>query len=164
MHLPEELVDRLLVHWPIARLAALDARGRPRALPIVFANVAGYLWSPIDGKPKAGGEPARVRHVREHPFVELVLDDYADDWDRLWWIRVDGVARVVQPPDAERDPDTAPVVQALRRKYPQYERTPVLRDPPTLLAIRPHRIRSWCAGEAAQRALSSVGWGAVVGG
>lgn len=156
MQLQDELVDRVLAHWPVARLALLDAERRPRVMPIVFVRVSGYLWSAIDGKPKGDGEPARVRHIRAHPSVELVLDDYTEDWQCLWWIRVDGLARVVQPPDPAQDPDVAPVVQALLRKYPQYGQTPVLRDPPTLLAIRPERIRSWCASAAACRALSAL--------
>lgn len=155
MEIPGALVDRLLETWPVARLASADARGRPAAQPIVFARVAGYLWSPIDGKPKRAGEPARVRHVVENPRVELLIDEYDDEWSRLWWLRVAGDARVVEPPDPFRDPDVAPVVAALRSKYPQYADVPVLRDPPTLLAIRPSRLRSWCASEAALIALES---------
>jgi PPOX class probable F420-dependent enzyme len=151
--LPRTLVDRLLDRWPVARLASAGARGRPTALPIVFARVHGYLWTPIDGKPKRAGEPARVRRIAENPQVELLIDEYQDDWSQLWWLRVAGDARVVQPPQPERDPDVAPVVAALRRKYPQYAELPVLRDPPTLLLVRATRMQSWCASEAALGAL-----------
>lgn len=149
MELPRDLVDRLLAGWPVARLASADAAGRPAALPVVFARVHGWLWTPVDGKPKRDGELARVRRVAENPRVELLIDEYHEDWSRLWWLRVAGDARVVQPPQPERDPDVAPVLAALRAKYPQYAALPVLRDPATLLAIRPSRIRSWCAGESA---------------
>jgi PPOX class probable F420-dependent enzyme len=137
----------------VARLATSGTRGRPGALPIVFALVSGYVWTPVDGKPKRAGELARVRRVTENPYVELLIDEYDADWSRLWWLRIEGDARVVEPPDPERDPDVAPVVAALRRKYPQYQTVPVLRDPPTLLAIRPTRLRSWCASDAALAAL-----------
>ena len=165
MQLPETLLDRVLAAWPVARLAFSDAGGRPHALPLVFARVASYVWSPIDGKPKREGEVARVRHLQEQPRVELLLDDYAADWDRLWWIRVTGVARVVQPRDPYSDPDVAPVVQALRRKYPQYNKTSLLREPPTLVAIRLERVRGWCAGEKAVRALEACDalQGAILG-
>jgi PPOX class probable F420-dependent enzyme len=155
VELPAALIDRLLDVWPIARLATSDARGRPALQPIVFVRAAGQLWTPIDGKPKRAGEPARVRHVTLNPRVELLLDDYDADWTRLWWLRVEGDARVARPPDPERDPDFAPVLAALRAKYPQYAGVPVLRDPPTLLAIRPTRLRSWRASEAAVAALES---------
>ncbi len=153
MRLPQALVDRVLSSWPVARLAVLGADANPRVMPVVFARVSGTLWSPIDGKPKAEGEPARVRQVREHPRVGLVLDDYREDWQQLWWVRVEGVARVVQPPDVASDPEVAPVVRALESKYPQYRSTPVLRDPPTLLAIRPERVHSWCASAEATRGI-----------
>jgi PPOX class probable F420-dependent enzyme len=153
VEIPGPLRDRLLETWPVARMASADAKGRPAAEPIVFARVAGYLWTPIDGKPKRDGEPARVRRVAENPRVELLLDDYDADWSLLWWLRVEADARVVEPPDPERDPDVAPVVAALRAKYPQYAGVPVLRDPPILLAIRPSRLRSWAASEAALAAL-----------
>lgn len=156
MQLPEPLLDRALRDWPVARLALQDGEQRPRVLPIVFVHVSGTFWTPVDGKPKAAGEPARVRHVQANPWVELLLDDYAHDWARLWWVRVDGIARVVRPPDPASDPDVAPVVEALRSKYPQYARTPVLLDPPTLIAIRPGRVRSWCAGPDAARALEQA--------
>ncbi|MGH0028793.1 MAG: pyridoxamine 5'-phosphate oxidase family protein [Myxococcota bacterium] len=157
MQLTDAQVDGALATWPVARLALADGTGQPRVLPVVFVEVSGTLWSPVDGKPTRGGpgEPARVRHVRAHPLVELVIDGYDDDWSRLWWIRIDGIARVVQPPDPETDPDVAPVLAALRRKYPQYERTPLLGDPPTLLAIRPDRVRSWRAGPQAGAALDA---------
>jgi PPOX class probable F420-dependent enzyme len=155
VHLPESLIDRVLAGWPVARLAFSEAKGQPHVLPLVFARVASYVWSPIDGKPKRVGQIARVRHLQDQPRVELLFDDYAADWDCLWWVRASGVARIVQPRDPYSDPDVAPVVQALRRKYPQYRRWSLLREPATLLAIRLERVRSWCAGDKALRALEA---------
>lgn len=155
MQLSEARIDRALERWPLAHLAMLGSPDQPRVLPVVFALVGGTLWSPVDGKPKSLGEPARVRHLREHPRVELVIDHYDADWRRLWWVRLSGIARVVQPPEPESDPDVAPVLAALRHKYPQYVSTPVLVEPPTLLAIRPGAIRSWCAGEEAAASLDA---------
>jgi hypothetical protein len=47
-------------------------------VPIVFARAGGALWSPIDGKLKAGGGLARVRNIERDPRVALLLDHYAD--------------------------------------------------------------------------------------
>ena len=109
------------------------------------------LWSPIDAKPKADRELARVRHLRRNPQASLLLDHYDGDWTRLWWLRVDVDATIVQPADVESDRQVAAAVDALRRKYPQYATLPVLRDPPTLVALEPTRVSSWCAGPAALR-------------
>jgi PPOX class probable F420-dependent enzyme len=148
VELPEPAVDHVLATWPVACLATTDGES-PHAVPIVFAWVRGYLWSPIDGKPKNDGELVRLRNVRSNERVSVLLDHYDDAWSRLWWLRVDGLAQIVAPPDPERDPDVAPVVAALREKYPQYQTTPLLADPPRLLAVCPTRIRTWCASAEA---------------
>jgi PPOX class probable F420-dependent enzyme len=146
--LPEDVTEGVLERWPVARLATLGPEG-PHAVPVVFARAGGRLWSPVDGKPKSGAELARLRHVRADPRVCLLLDDYTEEWSELWWLRVSGAARVVEPADPARDPEVAAAVAALRGKYPQYGAMPVLRDPPRLLCIASLRLRSWCAGPAA---------------
>jgi PPOX class probable F420-dependent enzyme len=157
MQLTAPLVEALLDAWPVARLATLDRDGRPHAVPIVFARCEGALWSPVDGKPKSGRELARVAAIRRDPRVSLLLDHYDADWNRLWWLRVDGEARVVEPLAVS---EVAPVVGALRAKYPQYEEIPVLVEPATLLRVQPASVRSWCAGRdalaAAERHLRDV--------
>jgi len=149
MQLPQSAIENLLDTWPMARLATLGPEGRPHQVPIVFARVQGLLWSPIDAKPKASGELARVRHLRAHPEASLLLDDYAEDWSRLWWLRVDATARVLAPANPDADPAAAAAVAALRAKYPQYAQVAVLREPAVLLELRVLRIASWCAGREA---------------
>jgi PPOX class probable F420-dependent enzyme len=148
MRIPDEAIERLLDTWPVARLATLAPGNRPHQVPIVFARAAGELWSPIDAKPKAQGELARVRNLRAQPAASLLLDGYAEDWSRLWWLRIDVSARVVEPASAS-EPEIAAAVAALRAKYPQYEDVAVLRDPPVLLALLPVARASWCAGPQA---------------
>ncbi len=148
MRLSAERVERLLTEWPVARLATVAPDGRPHIVPIVFARHEGIIYSPVDGKPKSGRELARVRHVRADPRVSLLLDDYDRDWTRLWWLRADGIARILEAPAADA-PELAAPVAALRAKYPQYRDVPVLRDPPTLLAIELTTLTTW----------SSATWG-----
>ncbi len=143
MELPGPLSERLLDTWPVARLATLGPDGAPHQVPIVFARRGATLYSPVDGKPKRGGELARLRNVRRDPRISLLLDHYDDDWTRLWWIRVDAVAQVVGTEGAEA------AVTALRAKYPQYAEVPLFAGPPTLLSIEPLRVSGWCAASAA---------------
>ncbi len=139
MELVDAAIERLLDTWPVARLATVTPGGRPHVVPVVFARVGPRIFSPVDSKPKRGGELARVRHVRADPRVALLLDRYDADWQLLWWLRLDGRAEVV-----ERAESLA--VAALRAKYPQYAGVPVLREPPVLLAIDVLSRRSWRAG------------------
>jgi len=147
VELPKEAVERLLERWPVARLATLGKGGAPALVPVVFAPSGGRLWIPVDAKPKRGGELARVANVRRDPRVALLLDHYAADWSALWWLRIEGAAAVVEGAAAPGVPEAA---AALRRKYPQYEATPLFRDAePVLLAIEPRRVTSWAAAEGA---------------
>ena len=145
---PEAIRDRL-DRWPVARLATTGASGRPHQVPLVFVQVGECLWSPVDGKPKAGSELARVRNIRERPEVSLLLDEYTDDWKRLWWIRIDARGRVVQAQAQQEDASFLAAQEALREKYPQYEDVPLVQSPPTMLAFDLVHVRSWCASSNA---------------
>ena len=145
MELPAAQAERLLDAWPVARLATVGPDGAPHQVPVVFARCGSVLYSPIDGKPKRGGELVRIRNARHEPRVSVLLDEYREDWQCLWWLRVDGEARVIEPADAERDREVADALAALRAKYPQYEHVAVLGPAPVLLAIRARATRSWCA-------------------
>lgn len=137
-------VDQLLARWPVARLATVGADGRPHLVPIVFAACGDALWTPIDGKPKADGELARVRHLRTDPRVTLLLDRYSEDWRQLWWVRLEGRGSVCAAVgEAERCAE-----RALREKYPQYRDTPLFRGAPTLIRIEIEHSTSWCADPA----------------
>jgi PPOX class probable F420-dependent enzyme len=141
MRLAREAIERILDTWPVAHLATLGPDGAPHQVPIVFARVAGRLYSPVDGKPKRGAALARLENVRRDPRVCLLLDHWSDDWTQLWWLRLDGRARVVTGAEV----DLAATERALRAKYPQYAALPVFVSPPTLLEIEPMRMTSWCA-------------------
>ncbi len=144
MQLSEDVIAERLASWPVARLASSAEDGRPHQVPIVFAQSRGRLWSPIDGKPKRRGEVVRVRNLRAHPEISLLLDEYSSDWTQLWWIRIDATAEVLQPV-AANDPEVSAAIAALEAKYPQYASVPVLRAPATLIAFEPTRIMSWTA-------------------
>jgi PPOX class probable F420-dependent enzyme len=141
MRLAPGAIERILDTWPVARLATLGPDGAPHQVPIVFARHAGRLWSPVDGKPKRGTQLARLENVRRDPRVCVLLDHWHDDWTQLWWLRLDGRARVV----AGGDVDLTAIERALRAKYPQYAALPVFAGRPTLLEIEPTRMTSWRA-------------------
>src|SRR4051812_31524896 len=79
---------------PGARLATADATGRPYLVPIVFALVGDALFFVVDDKPKSTTDLARLDRIRANPRVSALVDRYDDDWDKLWWARADGTARV----------------------------------------------------------------------
>ncbi len=141
---PDEAIDARLRVWPVARLATLRDDGSPHLVPVVFAASDAALWIPVDGKPKrqGAGELERVRNLRRDPRAALLLDAYADDWSRLWWVHLEGRAAIRH--DAE-DTRFEHASAALRDKYPQYRETPLFRDEPTLIEFVASRRNAWCA-------------------
>ena len=116
----------------VARLATVDAEGRPHLVPIVFARAArpaqagDVIVTAVDDKPKSAVRLKRLRNIAANPAVCLLADAYDEDWDRLWWVRADGDARIVSPHASEasvRD-EHASAVALLRRKYVHYRRQP----------------------------------------
>ncbi len=138
-----EAIDALLSRWPIARLVTLAVDGRPAPVPIVFARSGARLFSPIDGKPKRAGELARERNLRADPRAVLLLDHYEDDWERLWWLRIDGRADLI-PASAHPQAE-----EALRAKYPQYASVPIFHGEARLIRFEIERVSSWRASRRA---------------
>lgn len=125
---------------PVARLATVDAGGRPRVVPCCFALDGDFAYSAVDHKPKRSSRLARLDDIRAHPAVSLVVDHYEDDWSELWWVRLDGAARVV-----EEGPDWERGIDLLVAKYPQYrERRPT--GPVIVIAVE--RRRAWSGGQS----------------
>jgi PPOX class probable F420-dependent enzyme len=130
-----------------AVLATIDDGGVPRLVPICFVVTESprlVLHSPLDEKPKRVADPhdlQRVRDIVERPEVALLVDRWSEDWSRLGWLRLRGLADLVEPDDAAAAGEHSGAVAALRRKYPQYEAHRLEERP--LLRIVIERSRSW---------------------
>jgi PPOX class probable F420-dependent enzyme len=123
----------------IARLATQDADRRPHLIPICFAWDGSVFYSAIDNKPKrvAPTQLARLKNIKETPGVALLIDQYDEDWTRLWYVLVRGEADLVSSP-AERKR----AILRLRAKYPQYDES-MLDDDAPVLRITPVRVVAW---------------------
>lgn len=83
----------------------LAADGRPRPVPIAYAfrdSADGLVvYSALDEKRKSLADPrdlARVRDIGARPRVALLIDRWDEDWTRLAWLRLEGMATVLGPP------------------------------------------------------------------
>ena len=134
--LPEDEARRRLADSRVAYLATVRANGRPHVVPIVFAVEGDTVYSIADPKPKEALDLLRHRNIRANPGVSLLVDAYDETWGRLWWVRVDGTATVL---DAGTERNTT--IRLLIAKYPQYE---TLSDPfgaATVISVE--RVTSW---------------------
>ncbi|AZQ32735.1 TIGR03668 family PPOX class F420-dependent oxidoreductase [Streptomyces cyaneochromogenes] len=118
---------------PVARLATVDPEGRPHLVPVLFAVRGDEIVTAVDGKPKRSRRLRRLHNIAVSPAVCLLVDEYDDDWDRLWWVRADGGARILQPGTSEMSDasdradssyEYAAAIELLRQKYPRYRRQP----------------------------------------
>jgi PPOX class probable F420-dependent enzyme len=125
----------------IAHLATQDADREPHVVPICFAWDGTVFYSAIDRKPKrvAPSQLGRVKNIKKMPQVALLLDHYDEDWTRLWYILVRGVAELVSDPAEHKRS-----IQLLRAKYRQYDSSMLADDAP-VLRITPLRITAWGA-------------------
>ena len=104
-------------------------------MPIVFALEGDTLYSAVDRKPKRSSQLRRIENARARPDVTILVDHYEEHWDRLWWIRLRGRARVL-----EQGEERERALSLLREKYPQYRSEPP--DGP-VLAVDVTDVREW---------------------
>ena len=122
---------------PVARLATVGADGRPHLVPCCFALDGDVAYSVVDHKPKRSAALRRLDNIRAHPEVCLLIDHYEDDWTALWWVRLDGTARILS-----EGPERGRAIALLCAKYPQYRATP---PSGAVTAIDVTGRRSWSA-------------------
>ena len=119
----------------VARLATIDESGRPHLVPICFVLDGETLYSAVDEKPKRSKRLKRLENIRRRADVSVIVDHYEEGWARLWWVRMDGTATVV-----EEGPEREHALELLGAKYHQYRA-----EPPTgpVIALRIGRWRGW---------------------
>ena len=119
----------------VARLSSVRADGRPHVVPCCFALEGDVVFSAVDAKPKSTLALHRLENIRAVPDVALLVDHYEEDWSALWWVRVDGTARVIESGNQVRL-----ALERLREKYDHYAREP---PPGPVIAIELTAWRAW---------------------
>ena len=142
MGMPENAIADRLRHARVARLATCDPEARPHAVPVCFAYDGQTFYTPVDRKPKRAGveKLARVRNIERNPEVALLVDEYQEDWGRLWYILVRGRAGILYT-----GPEHARALEHLRHKYAQYASIQLLPADAPVIRITPDKIISWGA-------------------
>ncbi|MEV0801610.1 TIGR03668 family PPOX class F420-dependent oxidoreductase [Kribbella sp. NPDC050281] len=132
MRLDEAMCRARVAAARVGRLATVGDDRRPHVVPVTYAVRGDELFIGIDQKPKTTIDLKRLRNIAENARVAVLVDQYDEDWSHLWWVRVDGVARVVDARSA--------ALELLVAKYPQYEA-----DPPRgpVIGIRVDQWSGW---------------------
>ncbi len=101
--LSSEAMRRLVAEARLARLATVDAAGRPHLVPVCFALEPGAAQADrvhiaVDFKPKTTTELRRTANLRATGRASLLVDHYDEDWSQLWWVRLDGTGQPLDDP------------------------------------------------------------------
>ena len=133
-------VEVRLKETRVARLATRDPQGRPHVVPVCYVYDGEAFYAPLDRKPKRASsrELARVRNIRANPEVALLLDQYDEDWTKLWYILIRGSCEMLSVGEERKK-----AVELLRKKYPQYASRELLPEDAHVIRIAPERIVSW---------------------
>ena len=119
----------------VGRLSTVTAGGRPHVVPCCFTLRRDVLYSAVDAKPKSSIALRRLDNLRANPSASLLVDRYVEDWSALWWIRVDGTARIIgQGGEYDR------ALTELAAKYEQYRREP---PPGPVIGVDITAWRAW---------------------
>jgi PPOX class probable F420-dependent enzyme len=123
----------------VARLGTVNSDQEPHLVPICFVFDGSLFYTAIDRKPKRvqADQLARLKNINTSPQVALLVDEYNDDWTRLWYVLVRGKAELISDSaECER------AIELLRAKYHQY-RSGILAGDAPVVRITPERITSW---------------------
>ncbi|HTW64702.1 MAG TPA: TIGR03668 family PPOX class F420-dependent oxidoreductase [Bryobacteraceae bacterium] len=125
----------------VARLATLDTKGGPHIVPVCFVYDGKAFYTAIDRKPKrvSPDRLVRLQNIRATSHVALLIDEYDEDWARLWYVLIRGKAELI--PNAAHQ-ERASAIRKLRAKYPQYARGMLGEDAP-VIRITPERTACW---------------------
>lgn len=128
MRLDEPEAWRRLGQARVARLATVGD-GQPHIVPVTFVLVDRTIVIAVDHKPKTTRNLKRLANIEANDRVSVLVDEYTEDWTRLWWVRADGTAAITDQPEP-----------ALAGKYPQYQRNPPAGP---FIRIRIEHVTSW---------------------
>jgi PPOX class probable F420-dependent enzyme len=118
----------------VARLATTGPDG-PHVVPIVFAVAGDTIYHAVDHKPKRTTALKRLANLEADPRASVLTDGYDEDWERLWWVRADGTARILPAGHEE-------AIALLCERYPQYAGRP---PQGPVVAIDVSRWSEWSA-------------------
>lgn len=121
----------------VARLSTVDETSQPYSIPVVFIYYKNSFFIPLDEKSKSTkiSELRRVKNIEHNPQVCLLIDEYTDNWNDLFYILIKGTAELFDDKYTLKH-----VHKLLVSKYPQYMKIG-LGD--SCIRINPTKVTIW---------------------
>ena len=81
----------------VARLATVDSECKPHLIPVVFVFDNYSYFIPIDEKTKRSRPEKlkRAKNIQQNSNVTLLIDDYNENWRKLYFIMIQGKASII---------------------------------------------------------------------
>jgi PPOX class probable F420-dependent enzyme len=130
----------------VARLATVDSEGKPHLVPVVFAYDGEHYYIPIDKKTKQKpSEPEklkRVKNIQTNPNIALLVDEYNEDWTKLYFVMVQGRALLISNKKGEQEDELLleKAHKLLAEKYHHYQKISIGEY---VIMIHPQKIITW---------------------
>jgi PPOX class probable F420-dependent enzyme len=136
----KKIIDKATV----ARLATVDSECKPHLIPVVFVFDNDCYFIPIDEKTKRSKPQnlKRIKNIQQNPNVALLIDEYNEDWRRLYFIMIQGKASIIGGKELERN-ELLLLEKAhkmLSGKYVQYQEIGIGEY---VIMIVPQKVITW---------------------
>jgi len=129
----------LIKRAKVARLATVDQKSHPYVVPVVFVFHENSFFIPLDEKVKTvnARKLKRVKNIEKNPNVTLLIDEYQNDWKKLFFLMIHGKATVI---DGKNTKLMDKIHKLLISKYPQYKKICVGNS---CIKINPTKVTFW---------------------
>lgn len=125
----------------VARLATIDSEFKPHLVPVVFVFDGNHFFIPVDLKRKSA-KPEKLRRIKNiegNPNVALLIDEYNEDWTRLAFVLIQGIASIVKS-KTQANVLLQQAQKKLTTKYVQYQKIGIGE---MCIMIKPEKVVSW---------------------
>ena len=128
----------------VARLATVDSECKPHLIPVVFVYDNDYYFIPIDQKSKRSKPEnlKRIKNIQQNPNVALLIDQYNEDWTKLYFIMIQGKASIIGGKELEQNEQVLleKAHKLLSAKYVQYQKIGIGEY---VIMIVPQKVITW---------------------
>ena len=130
----------------VARLATVDLECKPHLVPVVFVfdNDRDCYFIPIDNKNKRSRPEnlKRAKNIQGNTNVALLIDEYNEDWTKLYFIMIQGKASIIGGKKSHQNelPLLEKAHKLLYDKYSQYQKIGIGEY---IIMIIPQKVITW---------------------
>jgi len=139
----EARIRAIIEESRVARLVTVDVDDnnipQPYLVPTVFVFDGKHFFIPFDKKSKKVSieKSRRLKNIQKNPNVVILIDEYSDDWSKLFFVMIRGSAKIIEEEEKKL------LVRAhklLLLKYPQYKNVGIGRS---CIMIDPRKVIFW---------------------